>query len=35
MTLDEVRQEWKSGMEKNISMEFITGAIAKKRGHRA
>ena len=26
MTLDEVRQEWKSGMEKNISMEFITGA---------
>lgn len=32
MTLDEVRQEWKSGMEKNISMEFITGAIAAKEG---
>ena len=32
MTLDEVRQEWKSGMEKNISMEFITGAIAVKEG---
>jgi trigger factor len=32
MTLDEVRQEWRSGMEKNISMEFITGAIAEKEG---
>lgn len=32
MTLDEVRQEWRSGMEKNISMEFITGAIAAKEG---
>lgn len=32
MTLDEVRQEWGSGMEKNISMEFITGAIAEKEG---
>lgn len=30
MTLDEAREEWKSGMEQNISLEFIMETIAEK-----
>ena len=35
MTLDEVRQEWKSGMEKNISHGVYHRCDRSKRGHRA